>query len=121
MSKHDEQDYLKWYNRINSPGTPFDPTELVALALAQWPGEPLMAEAFAHCRLEWPESELYTHFLSKKERDTRWNYCGGDWLEHPTLGTLLVDFIHDPTVPGGRAIGGMEYMSRVMDPAYHRH
>jgi hypothetical protein len=119
MSTQDEKDYLKWYQRINSPGIPFDPSELVALAREQWPDQPEVAEAFAYCQRQWPESELYTHFLSTKDRATRWNYCGGGWLTHPTLGTLIVDFIHDPTVPGGRAIGGMEYLTRVMDPAYH--
>jgi len=72
-----------------------------------------VAEAFAYCRRAWPESELYTHFLSVKDRATRWNYCGCRELKHPTWGTLIVDVLTDPSVPGGRTIGGLEYLDRV--------
>lgn len=110
-----EQVYLEWYQRrMNNPGKPFDPASLVKAVQEQYPDRPELATAFARCIHEWPESELYTHFLSPQDVETRWKYAGGFWLAHPTLGTLLVDTTHDTSAPEGISIGGIEYIDRVM-------
>ncbi len=110
-----EQDYLAWYNRcFKNPGRPFDPASLVQAVREQFPSRPEWAEAFARCTREWPRNELYTHFLSYPEFLKRWNYAGGFFLQHPTLGALAVDTIHDADAPVGISIGGIEYLDRVM-------
>ncbi len=110
-----ERDYLAWYTRTgNTTGTPFDPASLVAAVRAQYPGKPAWAEAFARCTRHWDRSELYTYFLSPPDRRARWNYAGGFFLDDARWGTLTVDLIHDPTGPNGIAIGGIEFLDRVM-------
>ena len=110
-----EQEYLAWYQRrFNNPGRPFDHTSLVKAVRQQYPDRPLWAAAFARCTREWPKSELYTYFLSPMEVERNWKYAGGFFLEHPTLGTLAVDTTYDAAAPGGRAIGGIEYLDRVL-------
>ena len=113
-----ENDHLNWHKRENDGGDPFDPTSLVALARVYGPH---LVEAFTRCTRKWSNDELYTYFMSGPDRGKRWRYAGGVELEHPTLGTLLVDLVLDPTVPGGKAIGGIEYLDRVMDPERHLH
>lgn len=109
-----EQEYLAWYERrFNNPGRPFDPASLAQAVREQFPEKPEWAEAFARCTHEWPESGLYTHFVSPREMEERWDYAGGFFLEHPTLGTLTVDTIHDKDAPGAISIGGIEYLDRV--------
>lgn len=115
MNNTYEREYLAWYQRcFANPGVAFDPTEPVRLARAQWTNRPELAEALAKCTRAWPESELYTHFLSPREKEERWDYAGGFFLEHPALGTLSVDTIHDKDAPGGISIGGIEYLDRVL-------
>ena len=112
-----ELEYLYGYERqVSHPGRAFDPGLLVQLVREQYPTEEELAHAFARCTREWPETEeeLYTHFLPPHEHDTRWKYAGGFTLVHPVLGHLIVDTIQDENVPGGRAIGGMEYLDRVL-------
>lgn len=109
-----EREYLAWYKRLHHPGLPFDPASLVQAARAQWAQWPHLALAFARCARAWPESERYTHFLPPTERKSRWKFAANIPLAHPTLGTLLVDIIHDATAPGGHAIGGIEYLDRVL-------
>ena len=110
-----EQEYLAWYeHRFNNPGKAFDPTSLVEAVLEQLPGRPVLARAFARCTREWPESELYTHFLSPQEVESRWKYAGGFLLQHPTLGALAVDTNYDADAPEGISIGGIEYLDLVM-------
>lgn len=116
---HDAEDmaYLAWYQRLHTDnGEPFDPTLLVALAQEQWSDMPQLALAFARCTAQWPErgGDLYTHFIAPKHMRARWKFHASRFLQHPTWGTLVVDVIHDSEVPGGLAIGGMEYLDRVM-------
>lgn len=99
--------------RAAQVSTPFDPAELVQLATEQWPEQPLVAAAFALCTAEWPESELYTHFIPYADR-LRFHCNGGDRLQHPSLGELVVDFAKDDRVAGGIRVYGIEYMDRVM-------
>ena len=109
-----EQDYLRWYEeRLNAPGKPFDPGTLAEAVRDQYPERPELAAAFARCTREWPESEFYTHFIAPKEHATRWKYAGGFFLEHPALGDLAVDTVHDAEAPGGIGIGGIEYLGRL--------
>ncbi|MBK8498875.1 MAG: hypothetical protein IPL52_08670 [Flavobacteriales bacterium] len=109
-----EREYLAWYKRLHHPGLSFDPASLVQAARAQWAHWPQLALAFMRCTRSWPESELYTHFLSPTERKNRWKFAANIPLAHPTLGTLLVDIIHDAAVPGGYSIGGIEHLDRVL-------
>lgn len=110
-----EREYLDWYTRsTDTTGTPFDPTPLVEAARAQYPSKPEWAMAFALCTRRWERSELYTYFISPPDKRARWSYAGGFFLEHPVLGTVTVDLIHDPNGPGGIAIGGVEWLDVVM-------
>ena len=108
-------EYLSWYRRMHdTTGEAFDPTHFVQLAQQQWSNRPQLAAAFARCTAQWSESELYTHFVAPLHRPGCWKFAGSLFLDHPTLGTLLVDVLHDTKAPGGYAIGGMEYMDRVL-------
>lgn len=112
-----EQEYLTWYTREHDVvGEPFDATEFVQLAKEQWSDMPQLAVAFARCTAQWPRREegLYTHFIAPLHMDARWKFAGSRFLQHPTLGRLVVDVLHDGTVPGGLSIGGIEYLERVM-------
>lgn len=112
-----EQEYLAWHTRVNDTvGQPFDPTEFVQLAKEQWSDMPQLAIAFARCTAQWARREegLYTHFIAPLHMDASWKFAGSRFLQHPTLGRLVVDVLHDETVPGGFSIGGIEYLDRVM-------
>jgi hypothetical protein len=110
-----ERDYLAWYAReTDSTGDPFDPSTLVAAARAQWSDRPQLVLALARCTRSWQRNALYTFFLSRSAQRTRWHYAGHLFLQHPGWGTLCVDLLHDPAVPGGLSIGGIEYWDRVM-------
>ena len=89
-------EYLSWYRRMHdTTGEAFDPTHFVQLAQQQWSNRPQLAAAFARCTAQWPESELYTHFVAPLHRPACWKFAGSLFLDHPTLGTLLVDVLHD--------------------------
>lgn len=106
---------MEWYERkVVAKGEPFDGQAMADLALVQWPLELQLSEAFTHCRRIWHRNELYSYFMRPNELDGRWRFAGNRWLAHPELGTLLVDLVHDERVQGGIAIGGMEYMDRVL-------
>lgn len=110
-----DHEYLNWYRRLNdTTGEAFDPTLFVQLARQQWSNRPQLAAAFARCTAEWSRNELYTYFQAPKHRPERWKFAGSLFLDHPTLGTLVVDVLHDADGPGGYAIGGMEYLDRVL-------
>jgi hypothetical protein len=109
-----DREYLEWYTRTNdTTGSPFDPASFVQALRAQYPGRPQWANAFAACTRSWDRNELYTYFLSPPDQRARWNYAGGFFLEHPVMGTVTVDLIHDPKGPGGIAIGGVEWLDVV--------
>ena len=112
-----EQEYLTWYTREHDVvGEPFDATEFVQLVQEQWSGWPQLAMAFARCTAQWARREegLYTYFIAPMHMDARWKFAGSRFLQHPTLGRLVVDVLHDGTAPGGLSIGGIEYLERVM-------
>ena len=110
-----ERDYLNWYRRTNdTTGEAFDPTLFVQLAQQQWSDRPALAAAFARCTATWSRNELYTYFQAPMHRPARWKFAGSLFLDHPTLGTLLVDVLHDADAPGGLSIGGMEFFDRVL-------
>lgn len=70
--------------------TPYEPSALVALALAQLPKRPQVAEALSRCTRQWSESALYTWFTDPKASDRK-HCAGGFFLHCPQLGTLLFD------------------------------
>ena len=110
-----EREYLRWYTDLyHNPGKAFDPAPLVRAARAQWSDRPQLAEAFARCVRGWSTDGLYTWFLPPLERAGRWRLAGNLLLQVPGLGALVVDILHDSTVPGGLSIGGIEYLDRVM-------
>ncbi|HQW07484.1 MAG: hypothetical protein IPH05_00215 [Flavobacteriales bacterium] len=98
--------------RAAQVGQPFDPTELVRLATEQWPDLPLVAASFALCTLAWNESECYTYFLGYAERGALIR-AGCEFIDHPTLGELLVDLMLDERVEGGVRVLGIDYLDRV--------
>ena len=115
-----ECEYLDWYVRAHDTvGEPFDPRLYVQLARAQWCDMPLLAVAFERCTAHWYRSEehLYSHFLSPKDRRLCGPHVGCRFLQHPTLGRLVVDVHRNNDVPGGLAISGIEYLERVMRSA----
>lgn len=114
------QDHLRWMEkRLNAPGRPFEADVFVKAVREQYPERPELADAFARCTMEWPDSEFYTHFIHPREHAARWHYAGGFFLEHPTLGHLAVDTIHEPGSPSGIAIGGIEYLDRLFEQNTH--
>jgi hypothetical protein len=112
-----ESDYLAWHARMHDTvGEPFDPRVFLQLARAQWNDRPQLAETFARCTAHWYESEehLYAHFCAPMHRELQGEHAGCLFLQHPTLGRLVVDVRHDADVPGGLAVSGIEYLERVM-------
>jgi hypothetical protein len=89
-------------------GLPFHPAEFARLTREQWPHRPALCEAWLRCTRHWPESTLYTHFVAPAEHALRWKFASGFQLQHPALGTLIVDVLRDGS------IGGMEYLDRVL-------
>ena len=111
-----EQEYLAWYAPAHETvGQPFDARVFVLLAREQWSDMPQLADAFARCTAGWYErdEQLYMHFLSPQDRRQRGDHAGSRFLEHPSLGTLVVVFHFDAKAPEGLSIGGMEYLDRV--------
>jgi len=41
-------------------------------------------------------------------------YAGGEFLEHPALGELIVDLVYDERVEGCVRVLGIEYLARVL-------
>lgn len=112
-----EREYLDWYVRAHDTvGEPFDPQVYLQLARAQWSTRPQLAETFARCTAHWYASEehLYSYFCAPMHRRLRGDHVGCLYLQHPTLGRLVVDVRHDADVPGGLAVSGIEYLDRVM-------
>ncbi len=88
--------------------SPFDPTELVALALEQRPDRPEFAEALGRCTEQWWEHELYAYLQDPSLRATRAAYGGGFVLLCPRLGRLNFDMLKDGSMLG------IEFMEAVM-------
>ncbi len=106
-----QQEYLAWYNRVNSPGEHFDPTSLVKLARRQWSNRRDLADSFARCTRQWPRNELYTYFINPYTPDKpgcRWDFAMNLMLSCPERGVLVVDIMKDCS------IGGIEFLDRVM-------
>lgn len=115
-----EREYLAWYTRVNDEvGTAFDPSALVALARAQYPHLPQVADAFGRLTAIWHHTALYSHFLSYGTRTAHWRFLCSFPLQHPLLGRLQVDLVHDPQHAGRPAIGGVEYLDRVLGRLPH--
>lgn len=90
---------------------PCDFSDLVPLARTQWTEYPLIADSFARCTTQWPESELYTYFIDPTtihKPGSAWQFAGNFFLSCPVRGTLVVDVMKDGS------IGGIEYLDRVM-------
>jgi hypothetical protein len=102
-------------------GVTFDPSELLHLAIEQWPFRPLVAASFALCTKAWKESVMYTHFLGCTEREAL-RHAGGGILDHPTRGELAVDFAFDARVEGGVRVVGIEELERTREVfEWHEH
>lgn len=115
-----EREYLDWYTRVNDEAcTAFDPSALVALARAQYPHRPQVAEAFERLTAIWHHTELYSYFLSHRARAAHWRYVPGFPLHHPLLGELQVDLVRDPHHPDRLTIAGVEYLDRVLGRLPH--
>lgn len=109
-----EREYLAWYEREqDTVGEPFDPQPFVDAARAQYPDHPELAAAFARCTGAWHRSRLYTYLRMPADRKARWHFIGSFWLQHPTLGKLLVDLLQDPDDGAQVCIGGIEYFDRL--------
>ena len=80
--------------------SPFDPTELVALALERYPSHPEFAEALARCTEQWWEHELYAYLQDPALRASRAAYGGGFFLQCPKLGLLTFDMLKDGSMLG---------------------
>lgn len=107
-----ETDYLAWYHGLHGRhGVPFDPSLFTRLARDQWQDEPALCAAWQECQMEWPSSELYTYLLPPLERVHAGRIVRSLFLEHPELGTLVVDVLD------GDRLAGMEYLDRVMEAA----
>lgn len=110
-----EREYIRWYRRtVDHTGMPFDPAPLVALAQAQHPTLPQLAQALKRATAIWTRNELYSYFLSYADRKQHWHFLFSFPLHHPVLGELLIDVVRDPRDPQRMAIGGAEYLSRAM-------
>lgn len=108
-----------WHDRIlRAPEVALDGAALALLAQAQFPAHPELAAAFERVTRGWEESDLYTRCIDPMEFLSRWDFAFSEFLDHPEWGTLTIDFVHDADGPGGIAIGGIEYLDRVM--GYHR-
>ncbi|HNR55238.1 MAG TPA: hypothetical protein PKJ19_08735 [Flavobacteriales bacterium] len=109
-----EREYLAWYEREqDTVGEPFDTQPFVDAALAQYPGQPELAAAFARRTGAWHRSRLYTYLRMPADRKARWHFIGSFWLQHPDLGKLLVDLLKDPDDAAQACIGGFEYFDRL--------
>ncbi len=110
-----ERDYITWYQRtVDHAGTPFDPAALANLVRAQHPTLPQLAQALERATAIWPRNTFYSYFLSYMDRRQHWHFLFSFPLHHPVLGDLVVDAVRDPRQPERMAIGGVEYLSRVM-------
>ena len=100
--------------RISMQRTAFNGKDLAALALAQRPDRPELADAFARCTVQWSESEKYTYLVDPFKPEL-WRYAGGVALECPVLGSLLVDVLEDGS------IGGIEFLAKVFGTSMNAH
>lgn len=108
-----------WHERIlRAPEVALDGAALALLIQAQFPAHPELAAAFRRVTRGWEESDLYTRCIEPKEFLSRWDFAFSQFLDHPEWGTLTFDVVHDADGPGGIAIGGIEYLDRVM--GFHR-
>lgn len=83
---------------------PFDPAPFVALARAQHPDRPWVAEALARCTAGRRESRAYVYFVEPDSPD--WVFRENVVLESRD-GDVVVDILEGPRV------GGVEYLRYV--------
>jgi hypothetical protein len=83
----------------------YDPGWLVALAEAQYPDEPWLAEALRACTRARPESRAYVHFVDP--RGPIWRFAGNLMLQSREHGTLILDILE------GQVVGGVELLDRL--------
>ena len=115
-----EREYLNWYNGTRP--RPFDPQPFVHAACKQWADRPALVRALAFCTRQWPVSELYMHLFdpSLEQREgAKWRSAGSRDLFVQGFGELLVDLKSNIADPTRFVIGGIEFMDRVLNPAYH--
>ena len=115
-----ERDYLAWYHSTKpSSGQPFDSTVFVQEARRQWSDHPQLADAFATCTRQWPRNDRYTYLIDRAYvqggAHNQWFFAANLFLDHPTLGTLVVDVLYaNAHRQGPYRIGGIEYLRPVM-------
>ena len=115
-----ENEYLAWYKSTKpSPGQPFDPTLFVELAREQWSDHPQLADAFAQCTRQWPKDECYTYLIDRayvlSGAHNQWFFAANLLLDHPKLGTLVVDVLYaNAHGQGPYRIGGIEFLGKMM-------
>ncbi|MEO8067831.1 MAG: hypothetical protein ABI599_09085 [Flavobacteriales bacterium] len=114
-----EREYLKWYNGTRP--RPFDPRPYVQAARKQWADRPQLAHALAFCTRQWPVNDVYTHlfdpFLQNRE-GAKWRSAGSRDLTVQGIGVVFVDLKSSIADPTHFVIGGIEFIDRVLDPAY---
>jgi hypothetical protein len=84
---------------------PYDPQWLVALARAQYPDEPWLAEALAQCRRALGGGTADVHFVDParpNQPGSAWQFDRTVELDDPETGLVVLDVLED-----GR-IGGLE-------------
>ena len=114
-----EQDYLNWYHGTRP--RPFDPRPFVHAARKQWPDRPELVHALAFCTRQWPVSELYTHLFDPSlahREGAKWRSAGSRDLQVPGIGEVFVDLKSNIADPTRFVIGGIEYIDRVLSPAF---
>jgi hypothetical protein len=91
--------------------TAYDPAWLVALARAQHPGKPWLAEALARCTQARGAGTVYVRFVSHRNANqpgAAWQFERSVELVDRDAGVVLVDVLQD-----GR-IGGVELVDLEM-------
>jgi hypothetical protein len=90
---------------------PYDPAWLVALARAQHPDEPWLADALSRCTQARGAGTVYVRFVSHRHANqpgAPWQYDRSIELADPEAGVVLVDVLRN-----GR-IGGIEMLDLEM-------
>ncbi len=80
--------------------SPFDPTELVALMMDQWPDRPKLAEALGRCTEQWRENNMHAYLQDPAKRRTRAPWLGSLPLLCPRQGELFIDVLKDGSILG---------------------
>ena len=96
-------------------GRPWNPEALTALAREQWAQHPEAIAALAACTHAWPDGPDYAYLIEPGSHQPHWLYVGELFLHTADLGLLLFEMLHDPAHPGRWVMGGVQYVTRVLE------